>query len=256
MKPLRLINMTLKLSGVLGLGQTANAEDTNDAFDMLNMMLSTWNRKRWLVYRLVDIACVADGSQFYTVGPTGDFDVARPDRIESAYVRMLNQSQIMGQMSSTVDYPLDILEAHEDYGALTLKNLVAFPAAVFYDSNVPFGNLYVYPIPTSKYEIHIIVKETLKQFSNLTDDITLPPEYLDAIMWNLAARLRPMYGQQPDPTIIAVAKSSLNVIRGANTQIPDLQMPSGLTRNGGSWDSHGIGGRIEGTFNFDEDGMT
>ena len=44
-----LITLALKDSGVLGAGQTALAEDMNDALSRLNMMLGQWNRRRWLI---------------------------------------------------------------------------------------------------------------------------------------------------------------------------------------------------------------
>jgi hypothetical protein len=62
--------------------------------------------------------------------------------------------------------------------------------------------------------------------------MNLPPEYQEALMWNLAARLRPMYGMPPEPTIITQALRSLNVIRNANAQIPRLMLPSTVARAG------------------------
>jgi hypothetical protein len=35
-----IINLALKMSGVLGIGQTASAEDSNDALTVMNMMLA------------------------------------------------------------------------------------------------------------------------------------------------------------------------------------------------------------------------
>ncbi|AHX16138.1 hypothetical protein CH75_04910 [Dyella jiangningensis] len=61
--------------------------------------------------------------------------------------------------------------------------------------------------------------------------MVLPPEYQEAIIFNLAARLRPMYGLPPEQSIIALAKSSLSVIRGANAQIPRLTLPVQVTRD-------------------------
>jgi hypothetical protein len=71
MTPLDLITLALKKAGVVGVGQTPEAEDTNDAFSDLNMMLGQWNRRRWLVYHLLDVAKVSTGAASYTVGPNG-----------------------------------------------------------------------------------------------------------------------------------------------------------------------------------------
>lgn len=86
--PLDIIKLALKDAGALGVGQTPLDEDVNDAFDRLNGMMATWARKRWLVYRLETFSKISTGAQSYSVGPGGDFDIiARPDRIESAFIR-------------------------------------------------------------------------------------------------------------------------------------------------------------------------
>lgn len=227
--PLDIITQSLKKAGVLGVGQTAQAEDTNDAFDDLNDMLAQWQRKRWLVYHLVTISKTSTGAQSYTVGPSGDYNVAtRPDRLEAAFLR-----QIVNSSPNQVDYPLQIIEARETYNNIALKSLGSFPIYVFYDSGYPLGRVYPWPVPQSAiYEVHLTIKAQLSQFTSLVETISLPLEYYAAIKWNLAARLMASYKLPPDPAIIGLAKDSLNVIRGANTQIPRLQMPAGLVQPG------------------------
>lgn len=226
--PLVLIQQSLKMSGVLGIGQTANPEDTNDAFLQINMMLSQWQRKRWLVYALETYSKVSTGAVSYTVGPGQDFDVARPDKLESAFFRQLNTSQ-----PNQIDYPLQIIQSREDYNLIAIKQLQSFPMYIFYDSAFPIGSVFPWPVPQSTiYSIHITLKAVLSQLLTLTQSINLPPEYYAAIQWNLSKRLRAMYQLPEDSTINQMAKDSLNVIRMANTQISTLQMPSRLIRDG------------------------
>jgi hypothetical protein len=56
--------------------------------------------------------------------------------------------------------------------------------------------------------------------------ISMPPEYEEALMYNLALRACSFYQVDPIKTTKAIAKSSLNVIRKANTQVPRLTMPA------------------------------
>jgi hypothetical protein len=227
MTPLDLITLALKQAGVVGIGQPVQPENANDAFTLLNMMLGQWNRRRWLVYHLVGVAKVATGARSYTIGAGGDFDLARPDRIESAYVRQLTNAG-----PNQTDYPLTLLQSMEDYSRIALKGMVGFPAYAFLDSDFPLGRLYVWPVPTGIYEIHLLLKAELPGFDTMSQDIDLPPEYQEAIMYNLAGRLRPHFQLPPDPTITALARASLNTVRNANVQIPTLQMPSDLARGG------------------------
>lgn len=225
--PNTLLTLALKHAGVLGVGQTALAEDMNDALDLCNAMLSQWQRKRWIIWHLVDVSVVSTGAQSYTVTTGGSFNVARPDRIESAFLRQVNVG------TNPVDWPLEILESREDYSQVRLKSLTSFPQYVFYDAAFPTGVLFPWPIPqASIYEVHIQVKEQIGQFASLAATINLPSEHLAAVLYNIAKRLRIAYQLGPDPELNDMAKESLNVLRQANAQIPRLKMPDQLIRKG------------------------
>jgi hypothetical protein len=91
------------------------------------------------------------GAQSYTVGTGGDFNVARPDRLEAAFVRQLIPS---GQ--NQIDFPLQILQAREDYNRIALKTMGTLPQVIFYDSAYPLGVIYPWPVPqASIYQIHL-----------------------------------------------------------------------------------------------------
>ncbi len=221
----------LRECGALGVGQTALADDLNDAWARLQWMLQEWERKRWLVYHLVDLSKVSTGALSYTVGPGGDFDTgastARPARIESAFLR-----QIQIPPPNQIDYPLEVMQSREDYNRIALKSLVSFPGAIFLDTDWPLGHLFVWPVPNASiYEIHISVMAQLPtKFATSAVTFNLPYEYFSAMLYNLALRLRPKYGIRSGPGdgLPGLAKNSLNVLRGANTQIARLVMPQGL----------------------------
>lgn len=220
--PVDLIALALKTAGVIGVGQTPDASDTFDVFIMLNAMISQWNRQRWLIYTLEDFAVKSTGELSYTVGIGGQFNVPRTDQIETAYCRMLN-----GSPNNPFDFPLNQIHSREDYSAITLKSMTSFPHSYYFDSDYPMGQLFVWPVPAAnQFEIHIVIKDWIQQFPSLTTPIDLPPEYQEALLWNLSVRIRPMFQLPPDPSIVALAKASLNVIRQANAQVPTLRLPA------------------------------
>lgn len=225
--PQDIIRLALKAVGVAALGQPLNAEDTSDAYAVLQAMLGQWQRRRWLIWHLVDVAFVSTGAQSYAVGPNQNFNVAtRPDRLEAAFFRLI---QPTGGLA--VDYPLEILEAREDYNDIGLKTLDSFPRYIFYDASFPIGNVYPWPIPqASLYEIHLTLKEQLLQFSSIAQQVVLPLEYFEALWSNLAMRLFPLYTRPTDPGVRALAAASMETIRTANAQIPRLTMPPELGR--------------------------
>ena len=231
--PRDIVNLALKTANVVGVGQSSLPEDINDCFNMLNMMIAQWQRRRYMVYNLQTISITATGAVSYTIGPGQQFNIARPAKIEAAFFRMQGGSNL------PVDYPLQVLRAKEDYDRISIKNLNAFPEYVFYDSAFPIGNVYVWPVPSNQYQIFLTVMTQLQAFQNLSEVIVMPNEYLDAMQWNLADRITAMYGLPQNPQITNYAKASMLAIKETNSQIPMLHMPVALRGKSGAYNIYG-----------------
>ena len=229
-----LITLALKDSGVLGVGQTALAEDANDALSRLNMMLGQWNRRRWLIYHLVDTYLQSAGAQSYTIGTGGQFNVTRPAKIAAAFSRM-NPGANGQPSASSVDYPLEIVAAREDWNQIKVKGIASFPYYCFYDAAYPLGQLYFWPVPQNIYELHVSTLDVISAFTGLSQTIALPPEYFEALLYNLMTRLRVGYRLPPDPAIDGLARAALQTIRTANAQVPRLSVPSDLSQPRGRY---------------------
>src|SRR5690348_9614429 len=106
------IRLALKAANVTGIGQTPDAEDTSDCLFLLQSMLNQWSMRKFLTPNEVDTAVTTTGASSYTVGSGGAFNITHPDRIEAAYIRLLPTVN-----SQSVDIPLAIIDAHEDYAA-------------------------------------------------------------------------------------------------------------------------------------------
>jgi hypothetical protein len=311
-----IITLAMKEAGILGLGQSLNAEDINDGFTLLNRMLAQWQKRRWLVPNLYDVSAVANGAKSNPIGPGQFYNAARPDKIQAAYFKQLNG----GGGSNNVSYPLIPLWSYEDYSRIALKDLQSWPVYYFYDGAFPYGNVFIWPVPTSVYEVHLICKgpigftvelqsgqianagagyvngtylavpltnisgnggggaanitvaggivtvvdifdpgdgykigDTLSALNTnlggsgagfiwtvtgVTDDLdaefNMPPEYEEAIHYNLCVRLTSMYQMPANPVQGALAAVSLNTIKRANAQIPKLRMPPQLQFGGNS----------------------
>lgn len=141
-------------AGVTGVGQTPLAEDINTGFSRLTMMLAMWRKKRWIVPELVDISAVANGAVSNRIGPGQHYNWIRPDKIQAAYFKQVNASQ----GNNAVSYPLRPIWSREDYSKIALKELNTWPSYYFYDNAFPYGNVFIWPAPSSDYEIHLVVK--------------------------------------------------------------------------------------------------
>ncbi len=231
--PSDIINLALKTANVIGVGQTPLAQDTNDCFNQLNMMMAQWQRRRYMVYNLVTVGLQATGALTYSVGTGGDFNITRPVKLESAFFRMNKNTPL------PVDYPLEVLRAQEDYNRISIKNLNAFPQYAYYNTGFPMGELYIWPVPNNQYEIFISVMVQLEAFQTINDQIVLPPEYLDALHWNLARRICVMYGLPITPELTGYAEASMRAIEEVNSQIPLLHMPVALRGKSGAYNIYG-----------------
>ena len=114
-------------------GVTDGSADVDAAFSQLVMMMAQWSKKRWLVFDDIDVSTVSAAVGEYTIGPGGLFNCARPDRIESAFVRM---GSTYSGTNSPIDYPLEVLDSREDYYTITAKSLGGVPQAVWLDSKL------------------------------------------------------------------------------------------------------------------------
>lgn len=222
-----IVTQALKKAGVLGSGRAPSADDTQDALADLNDMLAEWNTQRWMIWHLFDLAVVSTGQTTpYTVGPAGNFNVARrPDRIESAYLRQFVSTGL------NVDTPIVILPAQEEYSRIALKGLQSFTLYGFLDQSWPLGQFSLYPWPNAaRYSVHIQLKDVLPIIELVTDLSTIPDHYVSCMKFNLARRLRQAYGKgmTPDPELNNAARNSLDVVKNSNIAIPELVMPRAL----------------------------
>lgn len=220
---LDLITLALKNAGVNGVGQAPSAEDTSDCLAALNGMLALWASKRWLVWHLLDLPLQSTGAASYTIGAGMQFNCDRPDRLEAAFVRMNPGT------ANPVDYPLSIIQSREDWNSVGLKSWSGMPFGVFLDSGYPTGTVYFWPVPSTAYELHLSVKAPLITVTDLTVPLAVPPEYFEALLYNLAARVAIMYQLPQRQDVVALAVAGLATIRASNSQVPVLGMPPALS---------------------------
>ena len=231
-----LLTDALVTGGIVGLDESIEPAMFNKALAIANRMIAQWQHERYLVFQLVDYGAISTGADYYFVGLGQTYNInPRPDRLEYAFLRQLSGNGTPPPNGGTqpFDWPLDVIDAYEDYAAIRLKTLGTFSAAVFYDPGMPNGVLRPWPVPQANiYELHILCKQTLQRFVNPQQAITFPPEYEAALEWCLARRLRVAFQMPRDPDLNILAAQGKNIIRKANAQIPTLRMPRELQRPG------------------------
>lgn len=220
------IGLALRASGVLGVGQTANPQDTQDALDLMNTLLTEWQINRWLTQNLIDVTIASTAVAGYTVGPGAAFvtTAPRPDKIDAAFARFTKTGQ------DTILYPY---MSREGYDRAPFKAKVGDPFGFFYDATLGTeGTIFFAPVISADYALHISVKNSLGQFTDVTDAISLPRPYIVALLWNLAADLRPVFQKPEDPNVTRRAQRSLAAMVNSIAQVPQVTTPAQGNRAG------------------------
>jgi hypothetical protein len=150
-----IITLAMKEAGVLGVGQTLLADDTNDGLTFFKRMVAQWQKKRWCVPSLVDLATTGNGLISNPIGAGRFWNYPRPDKIAGGYIIQTNTG------GNSVSLPLYQIFSYEDYIKITVKNLSSLPEFLFYDGAYPVGNVFIWPIPSSIYDVHLLIKAQL-----------------------------------------------------------------------------------------------
>ena len=195
---------------------------------LLNMLLTEWQLNRWLVWGTVQAVAPSTGVLFYSVGSGGDFDLSyagkRPDRVDVAFTRQLATG------TDTILYPF---MSREGFDRVAMKGLGGPPESYFYDATLPNGTIHFYPAPDPTYQLFVKAKADLGQLAGIGSSLSAyPQQYIAAMLWNLAERMRPLYGMQPRADITQMAAQSLIAIGGSEAQMIQAQQPVPSNRAG------------------------
>ena len=119
----------------------------------------------------------------------------RPLTIDSGFVRVTTTSNGVPIYGGGLDYPISVFSL-EEYESIGLKSLNGpWPKGIYYQPSEQLGIIYVWPNP-AQGEMHLFAYTQFQNFTALTDPIQFPPGYVNAIRFNLAERLMPMYGDR------------------------------------------------------------
>jgi hypothetical protein len=224
-----LISSALRLIGVLASGEVPSAAEANDAFNILNQMLDSWNTERLAIFTVQrQVVVPATLKQAYTVGVGGDFNIPRPPRIDRIGVISLQNS------TEPLELPVELL-TDVGWEAIPVKNISSsLPLKVWNDLGYPLMTLSFWPIPNVEVNFALYTWTALTQFPDLVTDEEFPPGYLKALRYNLAVDLAPEFGvQQVPPAVAAQAAESKGKIKAMNQPLLDMACDTALVNQRG-----------------------
>lgn len=218
-----MVEAAMRTAGVGAIGQTLLAEDANDGFQLLLEVIGMWKRQRFMAWRLIEevFPAVANAKSYLLSD--------RPPRIDSAFARLMTPMAGAPSNVSPLDFPLWVLENQEEYNDIGLKELGTFPVAIWHSPGYPYSAVYPWPIPPEdQFELHIFYRAGLPEYQSLTDPLNLPPEYIRALRYELAALIQANYGKPLEPAFLAILGGTKATIKATNARVRELEMPGPL----------------------------
>jgi hypothetical protein len=100
--------------------------------------------------------------------------------------------------------------SNQDYFALPNKGTTGTPTNFYYRPQVTTGQFYFWPLPSATdYLAKFTYYAEIGEFTSTADTADFPEEWVEALVYNLAVRVAPMFGVQVMPDIKERAVGSL-----------------------------------------------
>lgn len=191
-------------------GETMTTSEYSDALVSLNAMVDSWRNERLMCFAMRDETVTMVSAQTsYTIGPSGNLNTTRPVKIDDAYV-----------VISNISYPDVKILTVEEWDAIPSKTATSNrPDRIYYQPSYPLGTLYVYPIPNAASDLHILTWTPLTAFAAVTDTVSLPPGWEEALATNLAIAISPEYKTQASAAVIKMAVDAKANIKRVNAPL-------------------------------------
>jgi hypothetical protein len=211
---------TIVTDALLVMGVTnATQTEKNDGLRFLNNMLSALSAEKLLTHVNVrETHTLTDGTAEYTWGSGGDISTARPLKIQDVFLR-----------DSSNDYPVEII-TEDAYNDKSVKSTESRPARLYYAPEYPLGKIFLYPTPSNSTDVlHFSTWKAISELSSLSSSVSLPNEYKEFLVYNLAKRLAPSFGYTMSREDADIAERSSERIRSVNFQDLISKFDSAIT---------------------------
>ncbi len=184
-----------------------------DGLSALNALLSSWSNDSLMTYaRVWESFSLVAGTSLYTIGGGETFNTVRPIAIlDGCYTRL----------SPSFDEPITVT-TDALYNNILDKTTRGRPQVLSYDNGYLQGKIRLWPTPDQTYTLFLLSEKPLATVT-LAGDISFPPGWERALIFNLAIELCADYAQQITPALQEVATSSKASIARAVLKNRSLQ---------------------------------
>lgn len=205
-----LVTASLRLIGAVAPGETIATNEAVDGLASVNRMIGSWSNEALMVYsRVNEEFDLVAGTQSYTIGTGGTFSTIRPLEVEQIKLKV-------GSGSTAIEYPIRILSQAE-WASITQKGVSSnIVTDAYLEGTYPLETIHLFPNPSSAYKLIIWSLKQLSEIATLDSDISLPPGYEEALVYNAAIRLASEYGRTPNELVFNIAGDSKAALKRTN----------------------------------------
>lgn len=228
MKGIDLIQSAARLAGILASGENLQGSEPADCLLILQQMIDEWQADGLKIFTTqINTFPLVLGTQNYTLGTGGTFNIPRPAKIHRMGV------QILSNPVQPSEVPITLLD-DDGWAEVRVKNIGgSYPLFCYDDGGFPLRTLSFWVIPGLACNVVIYSWQPLATFPDLAvTDVTFPPAYAQALRYNLAMMLAPEFDVAINPAVMLVANNSLATLKEMNLPAPILGCDPGLAGTG------------------------
>jgi hypothetical protein len=194
MKVRTALGATLSLLGV----KVPTQAQLLEAMTFLNIMVNEWSGDDLTIYEYVEETfSLVVGQGSYTFGTGGDFSSERPLTLESAYLKN----------GANKSYEVNVV-SRDEYNRIYNKTTTGRPERIFYAAEFPLGKIYTDLVADDTYSLVLTTAKVMQDITGLDDDILLPQNYEQAIIYNLAINMVDVHRSKLSSLTVATAVNS------------------------------------------------
>jgi hypothetical protein len=173
------ITEAFRKGGMLQPPWTPTADQLSTGLLNLNYMLKGLQTYGPNLWRLTQVS--------WTIG-TGVGYAGNPYQVTPLILTLADARLVVNPSPNLYERPLSIY-SYEDYMLLPNKMSLGTPSVIAFDRQATVSNFYIWPLPTNGCVINATVARTINDVLTVNDDLDIPVEWTEGLIWMLADRL-------------------------------------------------------------------
>ena len=188
--------------------ESPTAAQTAAALISFNNMLSMWGAEDLNYVVVAENFTLTAADPTYTIGSGGDFNTVRPMRINTCFLRN----------PDGYDFPVGVMSSQE-YATLHNKTIEQRPSSVYLLPEYPLAKIHFNAAPDAAYDAYFEFVKNFTEFTATTTAFNLPPEYKEALVYNLALSLGADWNRPVSQYVYARAEETKTLIGRINASM-------------------------------------